>query len=223
MGMFTKLQLVETKITKKPAKKSKPEMEIVGVEQIAMIDALQDTLEALRATLEGEIKSAAFEHFTTLIRETGQRPENFNATEGDATASMQLRRKSSSVALSDEAIALLQAEGIEPERQIVTPELFAINPAYADDKALLAKVEKALAKIVPDDFIVQQQEVGKWVVSESTFDAAIAKRSSAAVIQAISTVSCGPKLKVTNLPAILNFVRDMISAPPEAKKIRVLK
>jgi hypothetical protein len=232
MGMFDKPKLVTPSAPKKAAKKGKPEIEIAGVEHLAMIDALQDTLETLRATIEGEIKAQAVEHFVDHIAETGQRPENFNAVEGGATASMQLRRKSSSHALSDEAVALLKEHGIEPEKQIVTPELFAINPAYAGDKALLTKVEKAIAKIVPGDFIMMQDEVAKFVVSEDTFNKAISKRAPAAVIQSISTVSCGPKLKNTNLSAILEFVGGLIDAPAfgtaadqakDAKKLRVVK
>lgn len=212
MSMFNKAKTIAP-APKKTLAKSKAEIEIAGIEHLAMIDALQKTLDTVRGTLEAEVKTAAAERFAAHIQQTGQRPDNFTGVEGGATASIQFRRKSSAYALSDEAVALLRDNGIEPEKQIGTPQLFAINPAYASDDALLAKVEKALAKIVPDDFIVVQAETSKLVATEETLNAAISKRAPAAVIQSLTTISCGLKLKTTNLSAILEFVGGLIDGP----------
>lgn len=212
MSMFNKAKTIAA-APKKTSAKSKTEIEIAGIEHLAMIDALQKTLDTVRGTLEAEIKTAAAERFAAHIQETGQRPDNFTGVEGGATASIQFRRKSSAYALSEEAVALLRDSGIEPEKQIATPQLFAINPTYAGDEALLAKVEKALAKIVPDDFIVVQAETSKLVATEETLNTAISKRCSPAVIGALTTISCGLKLKQTNMSAILEFVGGLIDAP----------
>lgn len=212
MAMFDKAKTIAP-ATKKPADKKKTEIEIAGIEHLAMIDALQKTLDTVRSTLEAEVKTMAAERFTKHIHDTGQRPDNFTGIEGGAAASIQFRRKSSAYALTDETVALLRDSGIEPEKQIVTPQLFAINPAYASDDVLLGKVEKALTKIVPDDFIVTQAETSKLVATEETLNAAISKRAPAAVIQSLTTISCGLKLKNTDMAAILEFVGGLIDAP----------
>lgn len=213
MAMFDKSKTIAPVAAKKTSAKQKTEVEIAGIEHLAMIDALQKTLETVRSTLEAEVKSAAAERFAQHIAATGQRPENFTGIEGGATASIQFRRKSSAYALSEETVALLRESGIEPEKQIVTPQLFAINPAYASDDALLAKVEKALTKIVPDDFIVTQAETSKLIATDETLNAAISKKAPAAVIQSLTTISCGLKLKNTDMAAILEFVGGLIDAP----------
>jgi hypothetical protein len=212
MAMFDKAKTI-VPAPKKALEKKKAEIEIAGIEHLAMIDALQKTLETVRGTLEAEVKSAAAERFANHIQQTGQRPDNFTGIEGGAFASLQFRRKSSAYALSDEAVALLRENGIEPEKQVTTPQLFAINPAYAGDETLLAKVEKALTKIVPEDFIVTQSEQSKLVATEDTLNTAIMKKAPAAVIQSLTTISCGLKLKHTNLSAILEFVGGLIDAP----------
>lgn len=217
MAMFNKAKTIAPAPKKASSKAAKAEIEIAGIEHLAMIDALQKTLETVRATLEQDVKAAAAERFVAHIQETGQRPDNFTGIEGGATASLQFRRRSSAYALNEEAVTLLRDAGIEPEKEVVTPQLFAINPAYAGDEALLAKVEKALVKIVPDDFIVVQEEKSKLIATETTLNTAISKRAPAAVIQSLTSVSCGLKLKSTDMSAILDFVAGLIDAPAFGK------
>jgi len=212
MSMFNKAKTIAPAPKAKLAKQ-KAEVEIAGIEHLAMIDALQKTLETLRSTLESEIKSAAAERFVALIQATGQRPDNFTGIEGNGFASLQFRRKSSAYALSEEAVTLLRENGIEPEKQVTTPALFAINPSYASDQDLLAKVEKAIAKIVPEDFIVMQEEQSKLIATEDTLNTAISKRCDAAVISALTTISCGLKLRKTDMRSILHFVGELVDAP----------
>jgi hypothetical protein len=212
MGMFTAPKVIEAP-AKKAAKPSAATVEIPGVEQLAMIDALQKTLETLRGTIDTEVKAVALTRFMAHIKENGTRPDSFKGTEGGASATISLGRKSSTAALSDAAVTLLRSHKIEPEKLVTTPELFAINPKYAGDTALLGKVEKALTKIVPEDFILQQAEQHKLVATEETFDAAIKAKLPVEVIQSLTSMSCAPKLLKTDIHQILDFVRDLIGAP----------
>ena len=212
MGMFDVPAPVAAP-AKKAAASTKVEVEIKGVEHLSMIDALQKTLETLRGTLEAEVKSAALTRFMAHIEATGQRPESFNGIEGGAVATLTLSRKGSTTALSEAAVALLRLHKLEPEKLVGTPQLFAINPAYAGDKELLAKVEKALTKIVPADFIQVQAETSKLVATEATLLAAISAKCPVEVIQTLTSLSCSAKLKKTDLGAILEFVRDLVDAP----------
>jgi hypothetical protein len=175
-----------------------------------MVDALMKTLDTIRGTIEAEVKGAALLYFSAHIQATGQRPESFKGTEGGASASLELRRKGSNIALSEAAVALLREHGLEPAREVVVPQLFGINPTHAQNKELLAKVEAALAGIVPQDFIVLQEEKAKFTVNEETLNAAIAKRCPPEVISCMTTLACKPKLLKTNLMQILEFVRGLI-------------
>ena len=89
MSMFSKAKTIAP-APKAKLEKKKQTVEIAGIEHLAMIDALQKTLEALRTTLEFEVKAVASERFTSYVAATGQKPENFTATEGGATASRAL-------------------------------------------------------------------------------------------------------------------------------------
>jgi hypothetical protein len=212
MGMFDAPKTVEAP-AKKAAKSTKAEVEIKGIEHLSMIDALQKTLETLRGTIEGEVKAVALTRFMEHIAATGQRPESFKGIEGGASATLTMSRKGSTTAISDAHADLLRSNGLEPVKLVVTPELFAINPAYAGDKALLGKVEKALAKIVPADFIMLQEEKSKLVVTEDTLNQAISQKSPVEVIQTMTSLSCSPKLLNTDIGAILKFVTELIDAP----------
>ncbi len=220
MSMFSKPKTIAPAPKAKLGKPAKAEIEIAGIEHLAMIDVLQKTLETVRGTLESEIKTAAAERFAAHIAETGQKPDNFTGIEGNGLASIQFRRKSSAYALSEEAVALLRDNGIEPTKEVTTPALFAINPAYAGDQDLLAKVEKALTKIVPDDFIVAQEEQSKLVATEETLNAAISKRCPPAVIQSLTTISCGLKLRRTDMASILEFVGGLIDTPVVGETVK---
>lgn len=220
MTMFNKAKTIAPAPKAKLGKPAKAEVEIAGIEHLAMIDTLQKTLETVRSTLESEIKSVAAERFVAHIAATGQKPDNFTGIEGNGFASLQFRRKSSAYALSDEAVALLRENGIEPHKEVTTPALFAINPAYASDQDLLAKVEKALTKIVPEDFIVAQEEQSKLVATEDTLNAAISKRCDASVISSLTTISCGLKLRKTDMASILQFVEGLIDTPVVSETVK---
>ena len=217
MGLFkSAATLNEPKVEK--SKSKLVNVEIEGVERLATIDALQKTLDAIRAESETPVKAATAQRFIAHIQATGQRPDSFVATEGTAEATLTLTRRGSHLALTDAAVALLREHGIEPHESEITPELFGINPKYAGDSILLAKVEKALTKVVPDDFLVKQEKVSKFVVDESVLNAALEKRAPAEVIAAITTITCKPRLAQTNVGAILEFVRNLIAPiePAEA-------
>ena len=193
--------------------KAKPELHVKGVEQLAMIRALEKALETVSGTFDQDVKSQVFEHYAKLAAETGQRPENIKAIDGDATASVTLSKKSSSTALTEQQIALLREHGLEPHRDVVTVKLFAVNPAYAGDDALLAKVTKALSGIVPEDFIVLQDERVKYTVTDEVLAQVFSNRAPREVLEICTSMSCSPKLAVTNINRILDFARELLSPP----------
>lgn len=211
MGMFDTAKKVSAPAKAKAS--SKAEVAIVGIENLAMIDALEKTLETLRATIEGEVKSIALARFVQHVQDTGTRPESFRGVEGGASASLELRRKGSNIGLNDAQVSLLRQHGLEPAREVSVPKLYALNPAYAENAEILQKVEAALAGVVPPDFIVIQEERAKFTVTEEVLSEACRKKLPQEVLTTLTTLAVKPKLVKTNLASILEFVRGLIGAP----------
>lgn len=82
----------------------------------------------------------------------------------------------------------------------------------------LGKVETALADIVPEDFIVQQAEVSKQVVTEDNVGAVFAAKSKLtrdefeALVKVVTTQAIKAKLAETNFEKIMADVAKLISA-----------
>lgn len=233
MGLFDTPSIVAPKAKTKA--KAKAEVAIEGLQELAMIDALQKALEGVRASIEGAVKGAALARFVEYIRENGVRPESFKGIEKGASASLELRRKGSNIPLSEGAVAMLNEYGIEPAKEVTTPRLFALNPQYAENAELLAKVDAALSGIVPADFIMLQEERSKRTVSEETLAQALKVMQKnhdapAELLSTMTTLACKPKLVSTNLAAIFDYVQGLLvgdsfgAAAAEAKvtKLRLV-
>lgn len=212
--MFSNAKSISTPTP--PAKGKKQTIEVKGVEQLAMVNALTKALETVEATLVGEVKGAASAIFQAHIAQYGSKPESFNAVEGDATANVQFKKRGTNMALHPAEVELLRSNGIEPAREVTTPRLFAINPVYAEDAELLARVEVALVGVVPQDFIVLQEEKAKHTVSDEVIIQVCSKRLAPEVIGAVFTLACKPTLKETNINRLLDFTRDLLTAPAPA-------
>jgi len=193
MSIFDKAKKVEAKPA--AAKKTKQEIAIAGIQSLAEIKAMMQNLEAVAKTLEGEVKEAGFAKF--LEMETNIRPESFKGVDGMATWSVEMRKRSTASALNADEVELLEKMGLKPFTQVVTTEMFGINPIYAANEELMNKVSKALEKIVPEDFIVLQAGVTKQVVDDALCDAAFkmpAGEDRATALRMVTTMALKPKL-----------------------------
>lgn len=209
MGMFDKAAVVKTA---KPAKAGKTEVQVVGLKTLAEVDALIKALSTIQATLSAEVKTFAFDHFYTTAH--GVRPTSFRGVDGDASASIEMRKKSTMSVLGEAEQKLLTDAGVPFEKMVATQKMFGINPKYSEDQVLLAKVEAALTGQVPEDFIVVQEEKSKFVVTDATVEQAFAKSASRDVIAAVTVLAIKPKLAVTDIAAIMDDVKAMIAATP---------
>ncbi|WP_407305395.1 hypothetical protein [Acinetobacter sp.] len=193
MSIFDKAKAVPAKA---PAtKKVKQEIALAGIQQLAEIKAAMQSLEAAAKTIEGKVKEAGFAEF--LKMETNIRPESFKAVEGMATCSVEMRKRGTNSALNLDEVEALKRLGLKPFEQVVTTEMFGINPIYAADEKLMGKVSKALEKIVPEDFIVHQAGVTKQVVDDALCDAAFKMapgEDRATALQMVTTMALKPKL-----------------------------
>ena len=231
MGMFDQAKAIPAAQPPKPKGKAKAELPLAGVEHLAMVDALEKALEGIRTGLEAQVKGAALTHFVEEICSTGRKPESFKATDGGASATLTLSKRGANIALNEGQVEALRQIGVEPEKAVMVPKLFGINPAYAENAELLSKVETAIAGIVPADFIVMQQEQSKSTVSDVVLEKALAAMKgkpevAATVLSSLVTLSCKPKLVNTNLHTILEFVRGFLSEPAfgeAAQEAKVVK
>jgi len=208
-NLFAKATAV--KAPAKAAKKTKDEVQLTGLLQLTQIDALMKALASAKTTLEADVKAAAFNHFFDEAQATAKRPDNFRGIEGAASASIEMRKRSTASALSDEEVALFEQHGLKVEKAISVQKLFGINPVYASDDKMLEAVSEAISKIVPADFIVVQEEKSKNVVGEETMEKAFAIKAPREIIEAISVMAIKPKLETTEIAEIIKSVSKIIS------------
>lgn len=214
MGLFAKAAtLAPVKSVK--GKAEKKQIPIEGLEAYAQIDSAIKALEALKASYEPQVKGLAFNEM--LLLAGNSKPESFVGVDGIATGSMEFRKRGTNSPLKDEEHELLLRAGIVPHKEVICQELFAINPKYAADNALLGKVEKALAKVVPEDFIVQQAEKSKMVVTDANVDEVFAARPKLAkdefeaLVKVVITQAVKPKLSETNFDDIMASIAKLIA------------
>lgn len=195
MNMFAKASKVAAKPTA-AAKKTKQEILIPGIQKLAEMHALQASLKAAMDTLAGEIKEQGFGEFLTM--EGSIRPESFKGIDGQASCSVEMRKRGTNSALNEDEVAELEKLGLQPFTQVVTTEMYGINPLFAGDEELMNKVSKALEKIVPEGFIILQEGVSKKVVDDAMCDAAFKMPAGTpereAAVRMCTTMALKPKL-----------------------------
>jgi hypothetical protein len=195
---------------KPPKAEDKEVKHLPGLEDLATIDSLIKNLEAVKSSFEGEVKARMKAEFIA------EGAENYRAVDGDAEASAECRKRSTNSALKSEEIALLAAADIPVGQVISQREAFIINPAYSEDPKymkLFKQVSDKLQEIkdLPEDFILKQPEVSKTVVTDETFDAAMAdKLKRKLYIDIVATLAIKPKLNHPNIEEMLDAVKPLL-------------
>jgi hypothetical protein len=215
-NLFKKAVALEAPIAAAKKADKKEHVELKGLKELAEIDALIKSLSTIKASLEADVKGKGFDTFFEMAQ-NGKRPDSFRGTDGTASASVEMRKRSTASVLSDSEVDLLTSHGIKVEKKVTTQMLFAINPSYAADGELLEKVSEAISAIVPEDFIMVQEEKSSNVVSDETIEAAFAKRAPREVIKTITTMALKPKLETTDLKVILDDIKHYIIETEVAK------
>lgn len=219
-SMFASAKKVTAPASK--AKKEKVQIEIDGLLDLAAVDSLIKKLTAVKETLSADVKSQMSIEFIRMGSEKKDRPKNFEGSDkGLATASCQLRARSSASPLTETEVDLLNGAGLPVETIETTVEAFIINPAYTNDQVVLGKVERALKKIagLPEDFIMKQDGVSKSIVGanaiEMLFETGDTKKI-AAFLPYVSTLSVTPKLE--EKANAFEIVRKMLGLGVEEKE-----
>jgi hypothetical protein len=175
-NLFTSAKTLTAKAPK--AKKAEaPAIEIEGLENYAALDALEKAVKTLKETARVSVTDAAKDIFVNTGTKINAKPENFKAKEGNATASIQLKQRSSASGLTDIEIALLDKADIPTQVVEDRPETYIFNPAHLEWLAKNgAAVSKALIKLgAPDDVIQLQESTKKTVTTAESLDVLFAK------------------------------------------------
>jgi hypothetical protein len=208
--MFSGLKVIATAVTK--GKKAKKQVSVDGMEFYAQLDAAVKAIGALQGAVKSELQQTVLAEFMAEIQQGGGKPESFEAIEGTATASVQLRKRGTNSPLSEGEREILEAANIPVHEEIIVPELYAINQEFAADTELMLKVEAALTGVVPEGFFALQAKKSKFVVSDDTLKAAFRTVPSEEVVNIVTTLAFRPALSTVDLPTILDDIKDMIVA-----------
>ena len=201
---------------KKSAKKSaKAEVQIEGLEVYAALDAAHKTIEALKETQRENINVQIKAYFVKEGAALQAQPANFRGIDSDASASCELKKRSSRSALNEQEVQLLEEAGIPVETIQDKPETFIINPAYLANTELMNTVGGILAAIpgMPADFIQKQEAKTAVVVSEDSL-AALFKKTLAdieALLPILTITSVKPTLAADKTAEALRLVAEKIA------------
>lgn len=210
----------------KPAKKDeKQHIEIKGLHTVAAIDSLIKTLEGIKATAAADVKVAAMDKFVELGTESGKKPESFRGTDGDASASVELRKRGENSKLSPAEVELLTQHGVPVKEVVAVEERFVINPTYMSDSKFLEKVSRLLEGKVPADFIQFQNKQSATVVADDTVDAVFALKDKATreLIETVTLVALKPKLEVTDMNDLFAAVQKMVTGKDVKAELEEVK
>jgi hypothetical protein len=199
---------------KAPKKDTKAQVAIDGLATLASIDAVMKSLAALKATVESDVKSAMAVEFVTTGCAIKKRPENFRGTDEGASASCELRIRSSASALSEDEQKLYAEAGIGTKTVVSTIETYVINPEYKDNGDLLALVEKKLKGIkgIPEDFIMFQEGVSKTVAADDALDVLFTLPAEKArdLLPIVGTLAVKPKLDTDDVAEAFKVVGALL-------------
>jgi hypothetical protein len=196
MNMFAAATTVTTKKPAKATKKAET-VSVPGMLAYASVCAAITALGGLKATLEGRVKGTMLDHFIKVGMERKSRPDNFEGTEGVATASCQLKVRGGNSPLKPEEVEILNKHDIPVTLIDEVEECFIINPAYKDDQKLLEQVSKALqgVKGLPADFIMKQEQK-KAVANEDAMNA-VFKLADADLVRDLMPLVAIPSVRPT--------------------------
>lgn len=208
-NMFAKAKVIEAPV--KPGKKDdKSEVRISGLEDYAIVTNLVKSLTAVQNTVGEEVK----QEMRKIFANNRKRPENFRGVDGKASASCELRKRSSTSPLNDAEVELLERNDIPYDTLPVVEERFVINPAYADDQDLLERISAALSKVkgLPEDFILLQKGSAKKVVSDKTIEKVFECGLADRFIDTVCTLAIKPKLDETDVDSTLARAKKFLAA-----------
>lgn len=208
---FANAKTVKTATKAKKAEKTR--VEIAGMHEYAALVSVMKSLDAIKSTMEADIKAKMADKFVSMGCERKARPENFVGFEGDGTASCELRARSTASSLSEAEQETLAEYNVPTTVVEDVVDTFVINPAYIEDAVLMGKVAAKLNTIkeIPNDFIMKQEGRSKTVVADGAFDVVFKQTPEVAqmLMRITSTLAIKPKFE--DLSAAMDTIRHLVA------------
>lgn len=197
-----------------PTSKTVEAHELEGLEDYAALDALEKAVKSIKEIVRTPVTDAANEIFIKNGFDKGAKPENFKGTDGEATASIQLRQRSSASGLTTDEIEILDRYGIPMEEVADRDETYIFNPQHLDWLAKNgAAVSKALIALgAPEDIIQFQEATKKTIVTKESLDIVftLAEKTIRKCLGICSSITIVPKFE--NQDKAFDLVRKLVKA-----------
>lgn len=210
--MFANAKVMEAK--PKAAKRDKKQrFEVTGLYELTLLDVAIKNLTSLKKTADQGVKAEAKELFMEQAAEVGKRPENFRGVEKEAEASVELRKRSERSPLKEAEVEALTEAGVPVGTVEDVTETFVVNPDYANDTKLLAKVEKALAGVkgLPEDLFLKQEGAARTVVTDETVDTVFANEElTEQFFDTVAVLALKPKLNEGDVGTALKYLAEVL-------------
>jgi len=212
--MFARAATVNAKSNQPKDKKAVHE--IKELEAYATVCELMEALKTAKDNIHSRICRRMKDIFLTENRLTRRRPENIKIVEGIASASGEMRKRGENSGLTEAQVEMLTQLGL-PTGTVGVPATFILNPAYAGNMELLAKL--ASVKGIPADCFLKQESTTKVVVTEETLTAAAAEPAKfAAAIDIICTLAIKAKLERFDLEKAIDQAKAIVMGDQEETK-----
>jgi hypothetical protein len=218
-NIFATATVAATK--KSTVKGKKAEVAITGLEVYAALDAAYKTIEALKVSARENIDAQIRAYFVREGASLSAQPANFRGIDSDASASCELRKRSSRSVLNEQEVQILEEAGIPFEEIQDKPETYIINPAYLADTELMAKVGEVIASVpgMPFDFIQKQEAKKSTVVIDESLVSLFHKEAAEieALLPLLTVTTVKPTLSADKTSEALKLVAEKIAAAADAE------
>jgi len=217
-----------TVVTAKDPKKAKRTEPLAGVAELAALEHLQESVAAMIAMKKTEVLDAGLDIQINRGMNKKGRPDTLYVEDnGDGsfkgTGNVQVKRRSSASAVTEEQADILNEHGI-PYQASVHTETYVVNAKYADDKDLFARIDKALSRVqgIPEDFFEIIEEDSKPIVTDESMDAVFRLGDKKLIKELLPLVSTSlvSGLSVTDNDAAIKSIEASIMAKI-FKRVRV--
>jgi len=202
---------------KKQAKAKEDTVELEGLYNLTSIQLVIDALSTLKKKIDAEVRDRMVDAFVANGIALQHQPSNFTGEDQGATASCQLRKRSTKSVLTETEVELLTEHGVSTEEIIVRDEAFFINPVYTRDQKLLGRISKKLKEIkdLPEDFIQFQAKLSGTATTKTSLDEVFINVRNADVVKEllsiVATTAINNRLEGFDINKGLKLVKQLLA------------
>jgi hypothetical protein len=154
-NVFASAAVINQPEEKNKKKDNKREVDLgTNLDISAAIDALTTALNSIKETIDEEIKDKMTAEFVAEAHKTQRKPESFRGVSEKASASCEIRKRSTRSVLKPEEVDILRKYGLEIETKEIkpaVPEHYVINPKALEDVELVEEISSRLEGLTTKD------------------------------------------------------------------------